>query len=318
MRPRQLLFLPGHAALVLAVLGCTSENKPAGDSAADSAAAATNTAPGANAEIKFAGDFPGPVGVQLYSFREQFKQEVPATLAHVRSLGFKEVELAGTYGLSPERFKQLLDSVGLQATSMHVGYEQFRDSLPAVLAMAKTLGVKYLGTAWIPHKDGPIDEALAKKTAADFNKWGAAAHDQGIQFFYHAHGYEFKPGPDGKTPMDVLMAQTDSNNVKYEMDVFWISRPGADPVAWLKKYPSRWRLLHLKDMKQGTATNVHTGSADPDSAEVPLGTGQIDYKNVLKTAKEVGVEKFFIEDETKDPFTTVPQSIKWIEAVKYQ
>ena len=309
-------FLLASVAAAALAAGCKSENKPAGDSAADSAAAATPG--GANAEIKYAGDFPGPVGVQLYSFREQFKGEVPATLAHVRALGFKEVELAGTYGMTAERFKQLLDSVGLQATSMHVGYEQFRDSLPAVLAMAKTLGVKYLGTAWIPHKDGPIDEALAKKTAADFNKWGAAAHDQGIQFFYHAHGYEFKPGANGQTPMDVLMAQTDSNNVKYEMDVFWISRPGADPVAWLKKYPSRWRLLHLKDMKQGTATNVHTGSADPDSAEVPLGTGQIDYKNVLKTAKEVGVDKFFIEDETKDPFTTVPQSIRWIEAVKYQ
>jgi sugar phosphate isomerase/epimerase len=318
MSPRRLRSASA-AVLVVAALGCASKDKPAADSAADSAAAATAaTPPRPDADMKFTGDFPGPVGVQLYSFREQFKQEVPATLARVRALGFKEVELAGTYGMSAERFKQLLDSVGLQATSMHVGYEQFRDSLPAVLAMAKTLGVKYLGTAWVPHKDGPIDEALAKKTAADFNKWGAAAHDQGIQFFYHAHGYEFKPGPDGKTPMDVLMAQTDSNNVKYEMDVFWISRPGADPVAWLKKYPSRWRLLHLKDMKQGTPTNVQTGSANPDSTEVPLGSGQIDYKNVLKTAKEVGVEKFFIEDETKDPYTTVPQSIKWIEAVKYQ
>jgi sugar phosphate isomerase/epimerase len=281
-------------------------------------AAAAASAPGANAEIKLAGDFAGPVGVQLWSFREDFKKgDVAGTLARVRALGFREVELAGTYGLTAERFKQLLDSVGLQATAMHVGYEMLRDSLPAVLAQAKTLGAQYVGTAWIPHPNGPIDEAQARKAAADFNKWGAAAKAQGLQFFYHMHGYEFKPGPNGTTPMDVLIQQTDSNNVKYEMDVFWISRPGADPAAWLRKYPSRWKLMHIKDMKQGTATDVHTGSADPDSTEVAVGTGRIDYKGVLKAAKEIGLEKYYIEDETKDPYATVPQSIRWLESVKF-
>jgi sugar phosphate isomerase/epimerase len=315
MAPTRFLIASVAAALAA---GCASKDTPASDSATDSAAAATGTAaPGANAEIKLAGDFAGPVGVQLYSFREDFKKDVPGTLARVRALGFREVELAGTYGMPAERFKQLLDSVGLQATAMHVGYEMLRDSLPAVLAQAKALGVQYVGTAWIPHPNGPIDEAFARKTAADFNKWGAAAKEQGLQFFYHMHGYEFKAGPNGTTPMDVLIQQTDSNNVKYEMDVFWISRPGADPAAWLRKYPSRWRLMHIKDMKQGTPTNVHTGSSDPDSTEVPVGTGQIDYKAVLKAAKEIGLEKYYIEDEVKEPFTTVPQSIRWLETVKF-
>lgn len=315
MHPRRLP-LPSAAALALLAAACSPDARPASDSAADSSAAAA--APAADAgEIKLAGDFSGPVGVQLYTFRGSVPNDVPGTLARIRALGFREVELAGTYGMPAERFRQVLDSAGLQATSMHVGYEQLRDSLPAVLAQAKALGVKYLGTAWIPHPAGPIDVALARKTAADFNRWGAAARAQGIQFFYHIHGYEFKPGADGVLPMDVLMQQTDSNDVKYEMDVFWISRPGADPVAWLRKYPSRWRLMHLKDMTQGTATNVHTGSAPPDSTEVPIGSGQIDYRSVLKAAKEVGVEKFYIEDETRDPFATVPQSIRWLEAVRY-
>jgi sugar phosphate isomerase/epimerase len=316
MAPTRLLIASVAAALAA---GCASKDTPASDSAADSAAAATGAAaPAAGPEIKLAGDFSGPVGVQLYSFREQFKQDVPGTLAKVRALGFKEVELAGTYGLTAERFRQLLDSVGLQATAMHAGYEMLRDSLPAVLAQAKTLGVQYVGTAWIPHPNGPIDEAIARKAAADFNKWGAAAKEQGLQFFYHMHGYEFKPGPNGVLPMDLLMQQTDSNNVKFEMDVFWITRPGADAAAWLRKYPSRWRLMHIKDMKQGTATNVHTGSAPPDSTEVPAGTGMIDYKAVLKAAKEIGLEKYYIEDETIDPFATVPQTIRWLESVKYQ
>ena len=132
--------------------------------------------------------------MQLYSFREAFKTDVPGTLARVRALGFREVELAGTYGMSAQQFRQVLDSAGLSATSMHVGYEQFRDSLASALAAASVLGPKYIGTAWIPHPDGPITVPIARQAAADFNRWGKAARAQGLQFFYHVHGYEFKPG----------------------------------------------------------------------------------------------------------------------------
>ena len=262
------------------------------------------------------GDSVAPVGVQLYSFRDAFKTDVRGTLKRIHDLGLRDVELAGTYGLSAKQFRQLLDSAGLHASSMHVAYEQFRDSLPQVLADAKTLGVHYVGTAWIPHPDGPITVALAREAAANFNKWGRAARDKGLQFFYHVHGYEFVRGEKGLIPMDVLMRETDAVPVKYEMDVFWATLPGNNPVALLKKYAGRWRLMHLKDMKKGLARNVMTGSANPDSAEVPLGTGQIDYKAVLRTAKQVGVEKFYLEDETKDPFATVPQSIGWLRTVK--
>jgi sugar phosphate isomerase/epimerase len=287
-----------------------------GLAAAGTASARTASAQGGSPAFNFRGDFKGPLGVQLYSFRDAFKTDVPGTLTRIRALGFRDVELAGTYGMTAPQFKAALDRVGLRATSMHVGYEQLRDSTAAMLAQAKALGVRYVGTAWIPHS-GPFTAESARKAAADFNRIGKAAQAQGLQFFYHIHGYEFQPGADGVLPMDVLMTETDPNAVKYEMDVFWITRPGADPVAWLKKYPNRWKLLHLKDMKQGVATNVHTGSAPPDSSEVPLGSGKIDYKAVLRTAKQVGVDQFFIEDETKEPFSTVPVSVRWAENVKY-
>ena len=296
-------------------LGCSSTPRDA--AVKDSTAPAADAAPSAPAEIKLAGDFQGPLGVQLYSFRDAFKTDVPGTLARVRALGFKEVELAGTYGMTPQQFRQALDSAGLSATSMHIGYEQFRDSLESVLAAAKVLGPKNVGTAWIPHPNGPITVALAKQAAADFNRWGKAARAQGLQFFYHVHGYEFKPGAGGVLPMDVLMKETDPEAVKFEMDVFWASLPGNDPVVLLKKYPGRWKLMHIKDMKKGVATGVHTGSANPDSSEVPTGTGQTDYRAVLRAAKDVGVERFYIEDETARPFDTVPLSIRWLEAVKY-
>jgi len=294
-------------------LGCEPA-PPAGSTKDSSAPPATAAAPTA---INLTGDFQGPLGVQLYSFREAFKTDVRGTLAKVRALGITEVELAGTYGMPAQAFRQLLDSVGLTATSMHVGYERFRDSLPAALAEAKALGVKYVGTAWIPHPDGPITVKLAQQAAADFDRWGKAARAEGLQFFYHVHGYEFKPGEGGALPMDVLMKQTDPEAVKFEMDVFWASLPGNDPAALLKKYSGRWKLMHIKDMKKGVVTGVHTGSANPDSSEVPTGTGQTDYRAVLKAAKEVGVEKYYLEDETAKPFDTVPLSIRWLETVRY-
>lgn len=269
-------------------------------------------------DFRFKGDYKGPLGVQLYTFRDALPKDVPGTLKRIRALGFREVELAGTYGLTAQQFRAELDRAGLRAVAMHVGYEQFRDSLPVVLAQAKTLGARYVGTAWVPHPNGPITVAMAHDIAKDFDAWGKAARAQKLQFFYHAHGYEFKPDAGGTLPMDVLMKETDPDAVKYEMDVFWITRPGADPVAWLEKYPTRWRLVHLKDMKRGTATDVQTGSANADSSEVPVGQGIIDYRAVIRTAKRLGVERFFLEDETRDPFATVPVSVRWLESVKFR
>jgi sugar phosphate isomerase/epimerase len=285
-------------------------------SAAPNEGAAATLAASAVHDLDLRGDFKGPLGVQLYSVRTAIAKDVPGTLARVRALGFREVELAGTYGLSASQFRAELDRAGLSATSMHVGYERLRDSLPAVLDEARTLGVQYVGTAWIPHGGATLTEEGAHHAAADFTTWGRAAQERGLQFFYHVHGYEFVPGATGALPMDVLIRET-PDAVKFEMDVFWISRPGADPVSWLRKYPTRWRLLHLKDMKKGTPTNVNTGSANPDETEVPVGTGQIDYRGVLRTAREIGVEKYYIEDETAAPFATMPLTVQWLERVRY-
>ena len=314
-------------AAVVCTSGCTSGSQgrvprapeltsapmgPAVPSGA-SASALPDSAP----TFHFAGDFVGPLGVQLYSVRGAIRGDVPGTLARVRGLGFQEVELAGTYGLSAAAFRAMLDQAGLRATSMHVGYERLRDSLPAVLAEARTLGVRNVGVAWIPHPSGPFTVAEARQAAADFDRWGRAAQAAGLQFFYHTHGYEFQPGPDGTVPFDVLMRATDPAAVKFEMDVFWTSLPGQDPVALLQRYPGRWVLLHLKDMRPGIVRNVQTGGANPDSAEVPVGSGQIDYRGVLRAAKAVGVQGYYIEDETAAPFTTIPQSTRWLQNVRY-
>ena len=176
-------------------------------------------------------DFKGPVGLQLYSLREQFKQDVGKTLDQVRAFGITNVELAGTYGVPPEKFKEQLDARHIKAVSSHFSYEQCRDDIEGVVREAKLFGVEYAGCAWIPHKD-PFDEKTCREAAAVFNRAGAALAKHGIKFFYHTHGYEFLPYRDG-TLFDLLMAETNPEYVRIEMDVYWVVNPGQDPVKFL-------------------------------------------------------------------------------------
>ncbi len=267
--------------------------------------------------ITFGGDFAGPLGLQLWSVRNYASADLTGALDSVARMGFREVELAGTYEMTPGAFLTVLQAAGLKATAMHAPYERFRDSLEAVLEEAVTLGVEYAGVAWIPHDDGvPFTAEMARAAASDFNVWGATARDLGIQFFYHVHGYEYRPGDDGTTPFDVLVAETDPNAVQFEMDVFWVTHSGTDPVELLRQYPDRWSLMHIKDMKAGTPTSVYSGHASSD-ADVPAGTGMIDYPAVLRTAQELGVARYFIEDESDAPLDNIPKSISYLERVTF-
>ena len=257
----------------------------------------------------------GKMGLQLYSLRAQFAQDVPGTLDRVRGFGIEYVELAGTYGMEPAKFRELLESKKLKAVASHFPYERFRDDPEAVARDAKALGVEYAGVAWIS-RPGAFDEKVAREAIAVFNRAGEVLSKHGLKFFYHPHGYEFVPHGDG-TLFDLMMAETKPEHVYYEMDTFWIVHPGQDPVKLFERYGSRFQLMHLKDMKKGTPTPVHTGGAPPDETEVPVGSGQIDFRAVLKAAREAGVQHYFVEDETRDPFATVPVTTKWLESVKF-
>ncbi len=258
-------------------------------------------------------DFKGPVGLQLYSLRDQFKQDVGKTLDQVRAFGITNVELAGTYGLTPEKFKEQLDARHLKAISSHFSYEQCRDDIDGVVREAKVLGVEYAGCAWIPHQD-PFDEKTCREAAAVFNRAGEALAKHGIKFFYHTHGYEFLPYRDG-TLFDLLMAETNPEYVHIEMDVFWVVNPGQDPVKLLEKYGKRFELMHVKDMKRGTP-NGFTGHSDVTN-NVVLGQGIIDWPSVFRAAKKAGVKWYFIEDESPSSVEQIPQSLRYLEKFKF-
>ena len=261
--------------------------------------------------------FEGPVGLQLYSLRNQLGKDVPGTLDEVRSWGIKYVELAGTYKLTPSEFRAQLDAHGLTAISGHFPYERWRDDPQGVLQDAEKLGLKYVGCAWIPHQ-GAFDEVACRQAIAVFNRAGDLATAHHMIFFYHPHGYEFQPFGKG-TLFDLMKretkTQTNPEHLQFEMDIFWVAHAGQDPARLLEKYPGRWALMHLKDMKKGTPTGLLTGSS-PVSNDVVLGTGQLDMPGILRAAKKVGVKSYFIEDESSASEKQIPESLRYLREVR--
>ncbi len=261
--------------------------------------------------------FKGPIGLQLYSLRGLFTKSVPQGLDLTKSYGIRDVELAGTYNLGPEKLKAMLDERGLNPIAGHFSFDKLRDDPESVAKEAKALGLKYAGSAWIPH-NGAFDEPQAKAAAAALNRAGAVFAKHGLKVYYHCHGFEFQPGeiPGGRKGMDILMAETDPKLVDFQMDILWVTFPGEDPAEWLLKYPGRWVSLHMKDLKKGVKTGYHTGGTDPNN-DVILGTGQMNWPKILAAAKKSGVKYYFIEDESADAANQIPQSLKYLEQVKF-
>lgn len=261
-----------------------------------------------------AGDFQGAAGLQLYSLRDLFKKDVPGTLDKVKAYGITEVETATTYGLPPEKFREMLEARGLKPVSGHFQYDALNKDIDAVIREAKALGLQYIACPWIPHTEAEFTEEVTRKAAADFNRIGEAVAKAGMKFAYHPHGYEFAPLGDG-TMFDLLVKETKPEFVGFEMDVFWVTHPGKNPAELLEKYPTRWLLMHLKDMRKGARTGLFTGHA-PLTDDVPLGTGQVDWPTVLRAAAKVGVKHYFIEDESPTAETAIPESLKYLGTLK--
>lgn len=256
----------------------------------------------------------GPIGVQLWSVREYMKKDVPGTLAKVRAMGFREVEAAGLWGQTAPALRAALDTAGLRCPSAHMGFERLRDDLAGALAEAKTLGAKTVVNPWIPHKGDVFMSEDALKAAEVFNKAGQAALDEGMVFAYHCHGYEMVPSAQG-TLFDTLAQAADPKLVQFQIDVFHAYHGGADPAPLIAKYTGRVRSLHLKDIKKGFPVERGRGTAPPE-ADVPVGTGQIDWPAVLRAAVKSGASEYYVEDESTDPLAHIPQSLAYLQALK--
>ncbi|MEX0882864.1 MAG: sugar phosphate isomerase/epimerase, partial [Cyclobacteriaceae bacterium] len=163
--------------------------------------------------------------------------------------------------------------------------------------------------------EAPFSISDAKKAVADFNKAGKILKEEhDLTFCYHNHGFEFYDHENG-TLFDYMMKQTDPEYVSFEIDILWTFFPGVDPAALINKYPDRFKLMHLKDLKKGVEGNMSGGT--PKENDVVLGTGQLDLPAILKAAKEAGIEHYYIEDESPVYYKQVPRSIEYLQGLRY-
>lgn len=251
-------------------------------------------------------------GLQLYSLRNEFKKDVTGTLAKIKEWKITKIEGGGSYGLPLEEYKSLLKQNNLDMVSYGASFEDLDKNPQGVADNAKFFGSKYVMCAWVPHKEGVFVMEDIKKAMDVFTRAGKVLSENGIKFVYHPHGYEFGPHENG-TLFDYMVNNTDPKYVNFEMDVFWVKHPGQDPVALLKKYPSRFLLLHLKDRAPGTLGNQN-GRA-PDESNVVLGKGDVGIAAIMKVAKEIGIKYAFIEDESPKAVEQIPESLDFLRSL---
>lgn len=250
------------------------------------------------------------IGIQLWSLRNQFKTDIPGTLATIKDWGITKIEGGDSYGMPFDEFNGLLKKNHLEMVSIGAPFKDLEDSPEKVVESAKAYGAKYVMCAWVPHNENDFAIAETKHATEVFNKAGKLLKENGITLAYHAHGYEFRPYKNG-TLFDYMMENAE--HFTFEMDLFWVQHGGEDPLALMKKYPEKVTLLHLKDMAKGVVGN-NTGSEDRET-NVVLGTGQIDIAGVVAEAKKLGVEYMFIEDESSRVVEQVPQSLEYLKGL---
>ena len=217
------------------------------------------------------------------------------------------------------QFSRLLKDRGLDAVGAHMPYDLLRKNLAGAIRDAKTLGITYLTVPGLPHARGrSLTAAEARGAAADFNAWGPALKAEGITLCYHPHGFEFKPIPEegGATGFDILVRETSPESLHFEVDVFWAYHAGQDPAALIRSLGSRCVLVHLKDLRKGAPRNVGDPSGAPSRDIVAVGSGEIDWKAVLRASQDAGVGHYFIEDETPDPLANIPASLEYLRNLK--
>src|SRR6478735_620681 len=254
------------------------------------------------------------IGLQLYSLRNQFKTDVPGTLAKIKSWGITEIEGGGTYGLPMDDYKKMLANNNLKMVSVGADFNTLATNPQAAVDEAKAFGATYIMCAWVPHNGTDFSIADIQKAITVFNTAGKLIHDNGLTFCYHPHGYEFRPYENG-TLFDYLVKNTNPEYVNFEMDVFWVKHPGQDPVALLQKYPKRFLMLHLTDRQHGTEGNQN-GTADHHT-NVVLGKGDVNIAAVMKEAKKIGIKHYFIEDESPRSVEQIPESLMYLKQLKY-
>jgi sugar phosphate isomerase/epimerase len=231
------------------------------------------------------------------------EKDFDGTIARVAATGYREVEFAGYFGRSPRDVRALLDKNGLSSPSSHISLAP--DQWHAAIDAAPVIGHRYLVLAWIPAEERhTLDDY--KRWAERLNRAGTEAKAAGLQFAYHNHDFEFAP-LDGKLPYDVLLAETDPKLVQLEVDLYWITKGGQDPLAYFARWPGRFPMVHVKD-----------SAGPPDHRMVAVGAGKIDFKKIFARSDQAGIKHYFVEhDEPADPFASIRASCEYLKQLEF-
>lgn len=235
-------------------------------------------------------------GLALYTVRDDMAKDPMETLQAVKDIGYAYVEAAGFekgnyYGMSPKEFKRELEKLGLTPLSTHQSSVTLKNADDQFVA-AKKAGFKYFVVSIPPMGmftfDNKTMEMGMKGSVEDLAKildeLGEKASTYGLQLLYHNHDFEFRPNKDGVVPIDYLLEHVNAAHVNFEMDLFWVTKAGADPVDYFDKYPGRFKLWHVKDM-------------GANGLFAPVGEGSIDFKRILDGKQQSGMEYYFVEQD---------------------
>jgi len=261
----------------------------------------------------------GNIGLQLYTVRDEMKADFEGTLAKVAAIGYKEVEFAGYFDHSPKDVRAAIDRHGLLSPACHVAYDTLGDKWPGQIESAKIIGQSYIVCPWFPEE--LRKQPGAWQHAADtFNRAGEASKKAGIQFAYHNHWFEFIP-VDGKLPYDFLLENCDPNLVKMEMDLCWITVGGGDPLKYFDRYPGRFPLVHVKDMKRLPKVSEAGGQNFGDSLKddmTEVGSGVIDWKRIFAQSEKAGIKHYIVEhDKPAAPFDSIKISYDYLRQLRW-
>ena len=252
------------------------------------------------------------IGLQLYTVRDKIQQDLKSTLEKVAKIGYNSCEAAGYnvtdgtfYNMAPKAFVDLLNSLGMPLHSSHTVFEL--DAAEKVIGDAAASGAKYIIYPYLPDQFRTNLDGW-KATAEKFNKIGEIAKTNGIKFGYHNHAFEFEKMED-QIPYDLLLTETDPSLVTFEMDTYWVTRGGHNPVDYIKKYPGRFELWHIKDM-------VKT----EDMFFAPVGSGRMDFASIFAEKETSGMKYFFVEQDSfkdLDPMESIEMSYKYLNESKF-
>jgi sugar phosphate isomerase/epimerase len=242
-----------------------------------------------------------PVGLQLYSVRELLEKDLDGTLAKLKTAGIQEVEAAGYYGRTAADFRKSIDNAGLRIVSTHHPLTALLEHEDELIEYDHKLGLEYIVCPGLRRRDPAAKGELTlddyRWATGELNRIGEKVKKAGMTFGYHNHEAEFA-SENGVVFYDEMLKLADPRLVIFEMDCGWVYAGGADPVAYLKKSPKRFPLLHIKDMVKGSDGVVHSPI---------MGKGKVDNVAIMRAA--TGLKHYFLEQEEFD-------GIEPIEAVR--